>query len=597
MIEASNSDNSTTAETSVNNASALIYSGRLHARTGHYSKAIDDLQHATCLEPTNYEAFYYLGLIYIKRKKYKDARNVLKTAISNDSTTSRTDLYRCYFKYAFACQMDNQFKEAITYYTKFIENVNENNQYPGLLNRGICYDKLERYNAALRDFDCALKLTNGQGKPYCLSCRAKVKTKINDHTGALKDYDQAVTHAAAFIEQNGILGNVYTISSQPFSSKHVIPMTKLLEKFDPYSPFGILLNALEEDNVEDSVNAMHDYNRLLDTKVEELQEQIRDLDLKKQSERDTISKANLILETIDKHQAAMEKFANNDNLKTFYCSIYFKLEEIFIACKSIASGKVKPVEGKFGEGAEFVTLVGEVISVVPVVGAPVSLFAKPIAKIAQAIDYTRQKNTMMKIANFGCTLDLWKTSQSVAEKLTVLYELLLLQLILPEQEKALAEQVSEGKWYDCCAKPNWWECKCLKKTKRKILKEEMYMKQAREIGEYALVLILNSLLNEKIVQDNIKPLDQQLIDAVCIPSDDQKETAKNVKSLFSKRQILTQNPKMQWTLDGFYHEPGIITSDGEHYYRTGANSELYGYRNGTKEEAIRLGFVPRVSIH
>ncbi|CAF5023063.1 unnamed protein product, partial [Rotaria socialis] len=136
----------------------------------------------------------------------------------------------------------------------------------------------------------------------------------------------------------------------------------------------------------------------------------------------------------------MKKFSANANLKIYYCSIYFKLEEIFTACKTVASKLVTPTGGKLAGYAEAVTLVGQAISILPCVGEPLSIIAQPIATLLERVDYKQQKNTMSRIANLGSTQELWDTSQRVAEALTEIYEPLLLQLIPLETELQPVDQ-------------------------------------------------------------------------------------------------------------------------------------------------------------
>ncbi|CAF1512906.1 unnamed protein product [Rotaria magnacalcarata] len=610
-----------------------ISSGRSYARNGNYSDAITNLKHAIHLQPSNSEAFYYLGLVYLEKRQYGDAIEALKEAIQNSNTGQNENTNHYYFKYAFACQNNDQLEEAVKYYTRFIENTTEENQYPGLLNRGICYDKLERYREALSDFDDALKSTNEQVKPYCLSCRARVKAKLDDQKGALKDYDEAVSHTAAFIEQ----------MKPPKKVNNTSILKVLTMTMDPYTPVGILLDGIKEDKSGNSIRAMLGFNKLLD-EPEAFQQQIEDL--QKQADKESspvilqtiilnINLAKIALVTVDRHKKAMKKFSVNANLKIYYCSIYFKLEEIFTACKTVASKLVTPIGGKLAGYTEAVTLVGQVISIVPLVGEPLSMIAQPIATLLEHVDYKQQKNTMSRIANLGSTQELWDTSQRVAEALTEIYEPLLLQLVPLETELQIAERAPPAKWSDCFTKPNWW---ISKKLAVRVLKEEAYIKRAREIGEYAVALVLQSLLqldsvdevkkqmdkntindakerqNSNLIKvehkqmdensideapqqkypistdEEQEPLFQKLIDVVCIPKEQREGKNKNVKSLFRDRIISTKTPNKKWTLDGFYHEPGIITKDKEVYVRPGSKSDLYPNRNGTKEDAERLQY-------
>ncbi|CAF1400197.1 unnamed protein product [Didymodactylos carnosus] len=105
--------------------------------------------------------------------------------------------------------------------------------------------------------------------------------------------------------------------------------------------------------------------------------------------------------------------------------------------------------------------------------------------------------------------------------------------------------------------------------------------------------MLEALQSLKIQHDDSKPLEQQLIHVVCIPS--LKENNQNNTENFSKRRILTKDVNKKWTLKGFYHKADIHTADGSCYVGSRIDSELYGYRYGTKEEAEQLNFVLHVT--
>ncbi|CAF1365446.1 unnamed protein product, partial [Didymodactylos carnosus] len=479
----------TISEDRQQNAAAFLVSGRTHAHRGNYSEALADLQHVTHLEPANHEAFYYLGLVYFRLGEYKSAMQNLKSAIEKASTVSTLNVNRYYCQYAYVCQMDGQFKEAITYYSKFIKKVSGEEQCAGLLNRGLCYEHMNQYEKALSDFDRVVSLNSSNQKSYSYFCRGRVKAQLGDRTSAEEDFNLAVSHSssslrfvqgltnnelhqheqsienythaiqnnqhvadsyfrrgvsyavlgkhseaiedytsairvdkkhhrayfrrglsnvelgrledalrdyttainlakynkdvylmraqlylqlkrvdearkdfkeAAFWEQNGIDDEEDAITPTPDDKEMYI---------DPKSPCGILLSGIEKQNTGDNVGAMLSFNQLLDVDLDTLRKELAQLNAK-DSRRFHYSVGKTVLTTVEKHQIAMKNFAHNPNLTMFYASVLIQLEEFFIGCKAAASGKVKAVEGRLGQVAEVMNLVGQVISVIPVVPAP-----------------------------------------------------------------------------------------------------------------------------------------------------------------------------------------------------------------------------------
>ncbi|CAF1421024.1 unnamed protein product [Rotaria sordida] len=213
-----------------------------------------------------------------------------------------------------------------------------------------------------------------------------------------------------------------------------------------------------------------------------------------------------------------------------------QLEEMFMACKTIASGRVRPMEGKLGTFADVITLAGELISLVPVVGEPISKFAQPISMIAKAIDYRQQRNTMTHIANLGTTQELWKISQSVAQQLTENYRPLLLELLSSNKEDddddETEKQVSEAKCCGCIPKSSCFKSKSSEENHEHPLTRQGYIQQVRDVAEYAVALMLEFLLNHEKVDHVKKQMDRKLI------SDAKKTT--NEKSIDGELQPLVE---------------------------------------------------------
>lgn len=608
IVEISTNDMSTAKNIDESGSKNALRTGRSYAKDGKYSEAITDLNKAAQLNPTNPEAYYYLGLVYLKKQQYSDAVAVLKKAVDNNTDTNKKNITHYYYKYAFACQMSENFDEALKYYTKFIENTTNENKYPGLLNRGICNDNLKKYSEALSDFNWALEITNEEGRPYCLSCRARVKAKMSDQKGALEDYDKAVGQTAAFVE------NAHVSKKEKESRLNLLASYSIL--LPDSSAIDILVKSLQSDDAYNSVDAMNGLNKLLEEPAV-FHEQIQQLNnqlttetnpMKRQSIENYLAIAQMAVGTVDKHSIAFETFSKNENLKTYYSTIYFKLEEIFSASKTVASGLVTPTSGKLGQWNEYISLAGEIISIVPCVGEPLNYALKPVNFIVKEIDYQRRKNTMTRIARLGTTLQLWEHCQEVAETLTKLYKPLLSELIELNSEDNQGQKFDEKDGSCCYGVSNWAPCKYFRKCKQAGTKE-LQMTAAECVADYAVGLILEFLLNlttltnsnndttqqtknksknndeneqkSELAEDSLKTtdatvleneklkrkqnvgidpkksLDKQLVEIVCTPS--KPSIIKEIKSRLGKKEIPTKNPKKRWTLDGFYQARGIIT--------------------------------------
>ncbi|CAF1493483.1 unnamed protein product, partial [Adineta steineri] len=379
----------------------------------------------------------------------------------------------------------------------------------------------------------------------------------------------------------------------------------------PDRPFGILNNEVKQEEVKKYCGAMANYNRLLDSDPELFHKQLDKLPKSKNPSTFNISHPAMVKTTLEKHNDAMEKYEDNINMKIFYTTILFQLEELFIECKRVASDKANPVDALLGNFGETMNLFSQVVAIVPVVGEYMSTVLQTSVYFAKKTDYVRQKNIITHIAHSYMQLQLLEISQSVAQTLAERYEPLIEQLRSPKGREKNDKENSTQK----AAKTHWSQFSNERKEligehedkssaqvssveivesqyylgytkiKQKLLKDEDKT-EARDIGEYAVVLILAALLNGEIeAYSSIQAMEKELLQAVCIPLGEEN---KNTKPYFGKRQILTKN-NHRWTLDGFYRKPGIRINEGEEYANQNTDTELYGFRLGTKEEVKQLG--------
>lgn len=109
-----------------------------------YQNAIDDFTAYEAAFPDKTDTYLYMGLCYQAQEKYDNAIVYFQKSISADISVGDCNFHigNCYYN-------KGEFAKAIPYYTTAIDQKAQ--LYPALLNRGVAYVKLNKYNEAKVD--------------------------------------------------------------------------------------------------------------------------------------------------------------------------------------------------------------------------------------------------------------------------------------------------------------------------------------------------------------------------------------------------------------------------------------------------------------
>lgn len=141
----------------------------------------------------NDEDYYSLGLNSINNKKYADAIGFFNKAIEiNNGNT----IY--FYKRGQAYYELQQYYLAINDFAYCDGILKDESEYPYLI--GICFDKLDKTNNALRYYNRAISLDSIDMRYY--KCRANLYLRTENYTNAILDYD-------IIIAQNAKDGSMY----------------------------------------------------------------------------------------------------------------------------------------------------------------------------------------------------------------------------------------------------------------------------------------------------------------------------------------------------------------------------------------------------
>lgn len=259
---------------------------------------------------------------------------------------------------------------------------------------------------------------------------------------------------------------------------------------------------------------------------------------------------------------AMEAFQSFPNQWSHYRRIYIRLEQIFVGCKAVSSEFIETdLTGNIATAATAVKVIGKLLSLVPFIGNSLDTVVEVASSGLEKIDQIRQTNILKTMASLGTLTDIKKAAESTARQLTEKYR---------EQLEMLPIKKPEGS---------------LQKVNAFVLKGSSRTR-AEEVADFAVSQILGALLDGAISAD--VPLETQFIRCIYTPPSrlDRIRQAICYKLKMSK---VTTTDKKEWQLEHIYTKPGIKTPQGNCYGGTETDSELYGYRYGTDQEAIELG--------
>ena len=107
-------------------------------------------------DPQYYPGYLSLGLVYEQNKKIKEAKDCYKAVIKINPNE-----IKAYLNLANLCKDEKNYEEAIRYYSKIIENLDDNSDIKSdiLYRRGGTYERIKNYEKADKDLIDALQIT------------------------------------------------------------------------------------------------------------------------------------------------------------------------------------------------------------------------------------------------------------------------------------------------------------------------------------------------------------------------------------------------------------------------------------------------------
>lgn len=122
-------------------------------------KAVAAAQKMIELDPNNYEAYYNLGAMYVKMKKFTDAAATFQKSIE-----LRPDFDIAYANLGYSYSQLKKYSDAINAFKKMVEIVPDNSD--GWFNLGINYMQLKKWADAVEPLKKAIELRPDYGVPY-----------------------------------------------------------------------------------------------------------------------------------------------------------------------------------------------------------------------------------------------------------------------------------------------------------------------------------------------------------------------------------------------------------------------------------------------
>jgi len=122
-------------------------------------KAVAAAQKMIELDPGNYEAYYNLGAMYVKMKKFTEA-----AATFQNSIELRPDFDIAYANLGYSYSQLKKYSDAISAFKKMVEIVPDNSD--GWFNLGINYMQLKKWGDAVEPLKKAIELRPDYGVPY-----------------------------------------------------------------------------------------------------------------------------------------------------------------------------------------------------------------------------------------------------------------------------------------------------------------------------------------------------------------------------------------------------------------------------------------------
>jgi superkiller protein 3 len=148
---------------------AMIYSqvGKKYADKGQIDYALDSLKTAIELNPSDVEAYYKLGLVYIKEELWNDAISCYKKILSfepRNIQSKNVDMAEVYYHLGWAYNKKGTINKAMDSYKKSLKFSSEQSEVCYRL--GLLYDRRKMYKQAINVYEKAIELNPRTPKYY-----------------------------------------------------------------------------------------------------------------------------------------------------------------------------------------------------------------------------------------------------------------------------------------------------------------------------------------------------------------------------------------------------------------------------------------------
>jgi len=196
--------------------------GVMLAQQGRHVMAVEALERATAIDPTNEKAFYNLALVHLELNKPERAGEDLEQAIAAGG-------------------------EYALYYEKL----------------GLVHAKQEKWDDAKEAFEQALELDPNFARAHYRL--ARVYEQLDDPQQALEAYTEAIKKGPRFFEAYSSLGLLYADLGYPEEAKKVLEgaLDVVLEGSDQEAEVRLLLGTVHQDQ-ENYEAAIGEFKRALE---------------------------------------------------------------------------------------------------------------------------------------------------------------------------------------------------------------------------------------------------------------------------------------------------------------------------------------------
>jgi tetratricopeptide (TPR) repeat protein len=555
-------------------AAAYDCRARANYLLSNYAESLIDCDKAVKYKPFQAIYFYHRALVLKRLGRAEAEISDYKKAIELDAT--KIEYFQACGK-AYARLSD--LEVAVSYFNDAIKLKPDNSDL--FLDRGIIQFALMHYQKALIDLQQALQFepTN----PLYLTIQGVIKQKLADYKESKDLYLEAQAEYQKALESD---------PNYSYAAAKLAELQEFLGQFEmAMEGFNQVLEAdtkvlqeKEQEATQQTKALEKRYSIKINTATrKELEEMKKQLEQIKNEHHALLT----LLQIKQIKQTAEQEFKQHSGMWLFYRTINIKLEQIFIGCKTVASGFVDhQVKGPLGTIGSSISLVGKIVSLVPTISNFVAPIIDVVGSGVKGIDHTRQENILINIAELGSLKDIKKASESVALRLTQRYRRQLQLLNLPNGEPAEQESTKISFWSNVKKKGK----QLIVKGKEHILKEAE-KSDVQNVAEFAVLRILEALQNGKIDAD--KDFAQQFMEVIITNMTfsrlDRAQESLSVKLGMTK--FKTQDGRI-WNFRDFFHKPGLFISEDQYYVSTDSDPGLYDYCEGSLSEVQQRKLTP-----